>query len=174
MNTWPAKSRLRASTVNWHLALLVLIVGVCAAPFLGQPFHIDDNFYMDMARNALVNPWHPNDTPYVFEGRLLQDMGSHSHPPLQTYFLAILQKCFGEGPGKERVYHSFALIYPILAVISFYFLAARFFARPLWPALALACSPLFLIMQHNLMADVPTLALWLAAVSTFVYATDSR
>jgi hypothetical protein len=174
MNSWPAKPRLRASTVNWHLAVLVLAVGVCAAPFLGQPFHIDDNFYMDMARNTLAHPWHPNDTQYIFEGRLLQDMGSHSHPPLQTYFLAILQKCFGEGPGRERIYHSCALIYPILAVVSFYFLAARFVARPLWPALTLACSPLFLIMQHSLMTDVPTLSLWLAAVSTFIYAVDTK
>jgi hypothetical protein len=174
MNAWPGKPRLRASTVNRHLALLVLAVGVCAAPFLGQPFHIDDNFYMDMARHARVSPWFPNDIPYVFEGRSLPDMGSHSHPPLQTYFLAILQMCFGEGPGTERVYHSCALIYPILAVVAFYFLAARFVARPLWPALALACSPLFLVMQHNLMTDIPTLALWLAAASTFVYAVDSR
>jgi hypothetical protein len=174
MNAWAGKLRLRATTVNWHLALLVLVVGVCAAPFLGQPFHIDDNFYMDMARNARVNPCYPNDTPYVFEGRSLPDMASHSHPPLQTYFLAMLQKCFGEGPGKERVYHSCALIYPILAVVSFYFLSARFVARPLWPALALACSPLFLVMQHNLMTDVPTLAWWLAAVSTFIFAVDSK
>ncbi len=174
MDTWTGRTRLRAAVINRHLAILVLLVGVCAAPFLGQPFHMDDNFYMDMARNARVKPLYPNDTPYVFEGRLLPDMGSHSHPPLQTYFLALVQKCFGEGPGKEWIYHSCALIYPILAVISFYFLSARFVSRPFWPALALACSPLFLVMQHSLMTDVPTLAFWLAAITCYIYASDSR
>ncbi len=174
MSNWTGRQRLRAAVVNRHLAILVLFVGVCAAPFLGQPFHMDDNFYMDMARNARVNPLFPNDTPYVFEGRILPDMGSHSHPPLQTYFLALIQKCFGEGPGKEWVYHSCALIYPILALVSFYFLAARFVSRPLWPALTLGCAPLFLVTQHCLMADLPTLAFWLAAVTCFLYATDSE
>ncbi len=173
MSSWAGRQRLRAAVVNRHLAILVLFVGVCAAPFLGQPFHMDDNFYMDMARNVRVKPLFPNDTPYVFEGLSLPDMGSHSHPPLQTYFLAAIQKFIGEGSGRERIYHSCALVFPILAVVSFYFLAARFVSRPFWPALALACSPLFLVTQHGLMADLPTLAFWLAAVTCFFYAADA-
>ncbi len=174
MNVWTGRQQLRVTAVNRHLAILVLFVGVCAVPFLGQPFHMDDNFYMDMARNARVKPLFPNDTPYVFEGRALPDMGSHSHPPLQTYFLAAIQKSFGEGRGREWIYHSFALVYPVLALVSFYFLAARFVSRPLWPALALACSPVFLVFQHSLMTDLPTMALWLAAVTCFLYAADTR
>ena len=38
----------------------------------------------------------------------------------------------------------------------------------------LACSPLFMVMQHTLMADVPMLALWLAAIGCFLYATDHK
>ena len=173
MDSLPAMAPLRAAAVNRELAILVLIVGVCAAPFLGQPFHIDDGFYMDMARNAREKPLFPNDMAYVFMGQSLPDMGSHSHPPLQTYFLALMQKCFGEGPGKERIYHSCALIYPVLAVVSFYFLSARFLVRPLWPALALACSPLFMVMQHSFMTDVPALSFWLAAIACFIYASES-
>ncbi len=173
MNSLTGGPRLHAAVVNRHLAILVLLVGICAVPFLNQPFHMDDNFYMDMARNARVKPLFPNDMPYVFEGKQIPDMGSHSHPPLQTYFLALLQECFGEGPGRERIFHSCALIFPIIALASFYFLSARFVSRPFWPALALACSPLFLLMQHNLMADLPTLAFWLAAVTFFLYAADS-
>jgi hypothetical protein len=156
------------------LAILVLIVAACAVPFLGQPFHMDDNFYMDMARNAQAKPLFPNDTPYVFQGMSSPDMGSHTHPLFQTYFLATLMHFFGEGPGKEWIYHLFALLYPLIAVLSFYFICARFLERPLWPSALFACSPLFLVMQHTLMTDIPMLAFWLAGVCCFIYATDQR
>jgi 4-amino-4-deoxy-L-arabinose transferase-like glycosyltransferase len=159
---------------NIDIAILVLTVAACAIPFLGQPFHMDDNLYMDMARNAQKNPFFPNDTPYVFQGIFWPDLGSHSHPLFQTYFLAGIQHFFGEGPGKERFYHLPALIFPIIAVLSFYGICARFVERPLWPSMLLACSPLFLVMQHNLMTDVPMLAFWLAAICFFLWATHLR
>jgi 4-amino-4-deoxy-L-arabinose transferase-like glycosyltransferase len=155
------------------LAILIFVLGACSIPFLRMPFHMDDNFYMDMARNAQVKPLYPNDTPYTMGGVHAPDMGSHSHPPLQTYFLAAMQHFWGEGSGREWGYHLAALIYPLIAVLSFYFLCARFLERPLWPAAALACSPLFMLMQHTLMTDVPMLAFWLAAICSFLYALDS-
>ncbi len=160
--------------VQRDLALLILVVGACAIPFLSQPFHMDDNFYMDMARNARLNPLYPNDTPYVFDGQYLPDIGSHSHPPLQTYFLALIQRTCGEGRGTEWIYHSWALIFPFLGVIGFYFLCARFLERPVWPSLLLAGCPLFMVMQHNLMTDVPTLAFWLTAIASFIWAVDRK
>ena len=163
-----------AAVKNTDLAILVLTVTACAIPFLSQPFHMDDGFYMDMARNAQTHPFFPNDTPYIFQGKYWSDLGSHSHPTLQTYFLAVLLRFFGEGPGKEWIYHLFALVYPLLAVLSFYWICARFVERPLWPAMLLACSPLFLVIQHTLMTDIPMLAFWLAAIACFLWATHSR
>jgi hypothetical protein len=154
------------------LGFLFVVLIACAIPFLTQPFHMDDNFYMDMARNALRNPLYPNDTPYVFDGFSVQDMGSHSHPPLQTYFLAAILRLAGEGPGREWIYHACDLVYPLLALISMYFLSARLVARPLWPSIALVCGPLFMVMEHNLMTDLPTLSFWLAAIATFVWAVN--
>lgn len=165
---------LKRYQVHRDLALLLVTVAVCAVPFLSQPFHIDDNFYMDMARNARVKPLYPNDSPYVFEGHYLPDMGSHSHPPFQTYFLALLQHFFGEGPGREWIYHLCSLVFPVLGVLAFYFVAARFLERPLWPAIVMACCPLFLVTQHTLMTDLPTLAFWLASSRLFLRAADRR
>lgn len=159
---------------NFDIAILVLTVTACAIPFLSQPFHMDDGFYMDMARNVQKKPFFPNDTPYMFQGVLYADMGSHTHPPLQTYFLAAVQHFFGEGPGTERIYHLLALFFPFLAVLSFYWICAAFVQRPLWPSMLLACSPLFLVMQHTLMTDVPMLAFWLAAVGCFVWGANLR
>ena len=159
---------------NTDIAILVLTVAACAIPFLGQPFHMDDGFYMDMARNVRHNPLFPGDAPYMFQGVLGSDTGSHSHPPFQTYFLAGIQSLFGEGPGREWIYHLVALLFPVLAVLSFYWICARVVARPLWPAMLLACSPLFLVMQHTLMTDVPMLAFWLGAICCFLWATQLR
>jgi 4-amino-4-deoxy-L-arabinose transferase-like glycosyltransferase len=161
-------------TKGTELAILALIVIACAVPFLKQPFHMDDNFYMDMARNAQISPYFPNDTPYVFQGVAWPDLASHTHPLLQTYFLATILHFFGEGPGREWIYHFFALLYPLMAVLSFYFICARLVSRPLWPAALFACSPLFLVTQHTLMTDVPMLAFWLAAVCCFLYASDQK
>jgi 4-amino-4-deoxy-L-arabinose transferase-like glycosyltransferase len=163
-----------SSVKGTDLAILVLIVVACSIPFLGQPFHMDDGFYLDMARNAQTHPFFPNDTPYVFQGIHWPDLGSHSHPLLQTYFLAAIMHFFGEGPGREWIYHFLALLYPILAVLSFHFIGARYLDRPLWPSALLACAPLFLVMQHTLMADVPMLAFWLAAIACFLYAADGQ
>jgi 4-amino-4-deoxy-L-arabinose transferase-like glycosyltransferase len=174
MQPFIQKPELKQFRVHRDLAFLVMTVFLCALPFLRQPFHMDDNFYMDMARNAQTSPMYPNDTPYAFQGQSAPDVASHSHPPLQTYFLALIQSSFGEGPGKEWIYHLFAMAYPILAVVAFYFLCARLLERPLWPALVLACSPLFMVMQHTLMTDIPTLAFWLAAIASFLWAADSK
>ncbi len=166
--------RFSAFRVQRDLALLVLVVAGFSVPFLAQPFHMDDNFYLDMARNALVKPLFPNDTPYVFEGRFLPDMGSHSHPPLHTYFLALVLRFAGGGAGSEWVFHLCALAYPLMAVVGLYFISMRFLETPIWPALMLACAPLFMVTQHTLMTDIPTLAWWLGAIALFLRGTDRR
>jgi 4-amino-4-deoxy-L-arabinose transferase-like glycosyltransferase len=157
--------------VKWtSLAILVLMVVACAIPFLSQPFHMDDSLYMDVARNAHQKPLFPLDIPYTFIGDFVQDLGSHGHPPLHSYFLAAIMYFFGEGPGTEWIYHLFALLYPILAVLSFYFIAAQFNERPLWPSMILACCPIFMVMQHTLMTDIPMLAFWLGAIASYLWA----
>jgi hypothetical protein len=164
-----------SSQTRWRdVAILALLVIAMAVPFLGQPFHMDDTIYLDLARNALHKPLYPNDLPYVFEGTWIADMGSHSHPPFQTYFLAAILWMFGEGAGKEWIYHSISLIFPLLAVISFYFLCSRFLNRPLWAASLFACCPVFLVMAHNLMTDIPNLSFWLASVATFLHANEKN
>jgi hypothetical protein len=163
----------RKSQLNRDLAIIVLVVIGCAVPFLSQPFHMDDNFYMDMARNARAHPAYPYDTPYDFTGFHAPDMASHSHPPLQAYFLAALQSLAGEAEGKEWMYHLAAVIFPLTAALSLYFISALFLERPIWPALALAVCPLLLVMGHTLMTDVPMLAYWLAATACFLWAVES-
>ncbi len=181
MSTDPALGEMRPFTVcpslrrfqvHRDLAVLILVVVGFALPFLGQPFHMDDNFYLDMVRNPQGSTLYPYDRPYDFGGLHGEDVGSHSHPPFQTYFLGAVHHFVGDEEGREWVYHAVALIFPIIAVVSMYFLSARFVERPLWPSMALAVCPILQVMGHNLMADVPTLAFWLAAVACFLWASE--
>jgi hypothetical protein len=158
--------------VHRDLALLVIVVVGCAIPFLTQPFHMDDNFYMDMARNVRAQPFHPYNKPYDIGGFHAPEMAFASHPPLQAYVLAAVQRFAGEEDGNEWVYHMVALVFPILAVVSLYFISARLVERPMWPSMVLAVCPLVLVMEHTLMPDVPALAFWLAAVACFLWATE--
>ncbi len=172
MQPFTARPSLRRFQVHRDLAILVVVVVGFALPFLAQPFHMDDNFYLDMVRNPQAATLFPYDRPYDFGGLHGKDVGSHSHPPFQTYFLGAVHHLAGDEDGREWVYHAVALIFPILAVVSMYFLSARFLERPLWPSLALASCPILLVMEHNLMADVPTLSFWLAAIACFLWASD--
>jgi hypothetical protein len=60
-------------------------------------------------------------------------------------------------------------VYPIAAVVAMYLLSAHFVERPLWPSLVLAVSPVFMVMQHNLMTDLPTFSLWLVATASYLW-----
>jgi hypothetical protein len=163
---------LRRFPVHRDLALLVVVVVGCAIPFISQSFHMDDTFYMDMARSARAHPLYPYDAPYDFGGFHVRDTASHSHPPLQAYFLAAVQQFAGEESGREWIYHAAALIFPLLAAVSLYFISARFVERPIWPSLAMAVCPVVLVMEHTLMADAPTLAFSLAAIACFLWGTE--
>src|SRR5207237_6772364 len=78
----------------WILGLQLALV----LPFVGQPIHIDDSVYVDIGRNVLKTPWHAHDFSYIFEGRTVADMASHSHPPFVGYWIGLLLWLFGDGP----------------------------------------------------------------------------
>ena len=154
---------------NPYLLLALLVGGVCL-PFINQPFHIDDRIYVEVADNILDRPLYPYDYPAVFEGFEAPDAASHSHLPLTSYYLAAIEALTGS--QKEWVFHLAFLIFPILAAWGMYDLARRFVRFPLAAAALLVLSPVFLVLSHTLMTDVPFLALWILAFSRFFPVMD--
>jgi len=153
---------------------LVLLVGLAltlSAPFVAQAFHIDDVLYLDIARNVFKNPQFPLDMPYVFEGKLVT-MWGHTHPPLNSYLLAGLLLLGGRRPPSEVFLHASYLFFPLLAAVSFYFLARRFVTSPFLAGALFVTVPTLVVSAHTLMADVPLLALWLAATVLFIRGVD--
>lgn len=145
------------------LALLLFTLALHLL-FVNQAFHMDDVQYIELARNALVHPLFPHDLPYVFDGKVVS-MAGHSHPPMNAYFLALVWKLSGR--LTESRAHGFYLLFPLLATWAFFTLARRFTGRPVLATLLFATVPPLVVMSHTVMADVPTLALTLAAFACF-------
>ncbi len=148
------------------LLLLAGLVLLIRLPFLAQPIQGDDVYYIAMARNGLVDPLHPMQMGYVYQGRQIW-MAGHSHPPLNNYILLSLLAVFGD--VHEAAFHAFYILFSLLAVGAVYFLARRLTQRPLLAALLFAAVPAFVLSGNKLEADLPFLALWLAGFTLFVY-----
>ncbi len=154
--------------LGW-LAALTLALHL---PFVAQPFHSDDIPFLDIARNVFQNPLFPLDMPYIVIGRHVS-MWGHTHPPLDSYLIAAIILLNG-GTASEVVLHSVHLFFPLLATVSFYFLARRFVQTPFLATAIFACVPTLAVAAHTVMTDVPLLALWLCGVAIFVHGIDGN
>src|SRR5262249_54218183 len=124
--------------ILWVTAAVVLTY----LPFVNQPFHLDDYLYIDVARNAFHNPWFPQKMPMVFEGRSYADMGSHSHPPFTSYFIAGLMALFNQRAHlSEHAFHLGFMIFPLMLSLAALFLARRFTTAPVLTALWVMATP---------------------------------
>lgn len=138
--------------------LLFLIVLAGAGPFLSKAVHVDDPYYLAVARNVLRDPTDP------YAGRAPWGYGEwfavNSNPALWTYLLAGVAAAAG---WSEGAFHVVAALAYAAFVVGSFALLARLSARPLpWTA-ATAFAP-FLLPGRNLMVDVPMLALWVWSV----------
>jgi hypothetical protein len=160
-----------ATSTRRDLIILLALTLVLHLPFVGQAFHLDDIQYLELAQNVYRSPLFPMDLPSVFEGRHLSFWG-HTHPPLNGYLIAALLLLHGGSPSEVLLHGAF-MIFPVMAAVSFYFLARRFVAHPLLASALLATNPTLVVCAHTLMADVPLLALWLCATVLFIWGLDT-
>jgi len=151
------------------LGMLVALTLALHLPFITQAFHIDDVIFLTIARNVFQKPLFPLDMPFIFEGRHVTLWG-FTHPPLAGYLIACVLLL--AGAPSEITLHGVYLVFPLLATISFYFLAKRFVQRPLLATAIFATVPTLAVMAHTLMTDVPLLALWVCATTLFIYGID--
>jgi 4-amino-4-deoxy-L-arabinose transferase-like glycosyltransferase len=148
-------------------ALIVAFACLLSLPFIHQPLHLDDYFYVDIAENVLHNPLFAQDMPYVFEGQHFQDLASHSHAPFVSYYIALAMVSLPDSLGEEAKLHLAFVIFPIIIGLSAYSLARAFSPHPLLVALLIQATPVVMVNSHTLMADVPALAFWLLALCGF-------
>jgi hypothetical protein len=140
---------------------LVLLIRL---PFLNQAIQGDDHIYLTEAAHALVDPLHPQDAKYVFQGEEV-DLRGHPHPPLNAWVLAGLIAAAGD--VREVPFHAVYIVFSLAAAWAMWSLARRFSPRPVWAVLLFLAVPAFLVNGNSLETDVPFLAFWMAAIALF-------
>jgi 4-amino-4-deoxy-L-arabinose transferase-like glycosyltransferase len=157
--------------MRWRLVLVFAAVLLVRLPFLEQAIQGDDVYYLAGAEHAQIDPLHPNHARYPFLGEVV-DMRGHPHPPLNTWFLALLLALAGD--VYEVPYHAAYLLFSLVAAASMWSLARRFSPQPLAATLLFVATPAFVVNGNSLEADLPLLAFWMASVALFVKAADER
>ena len=155
------EARVAARSGLWFLLAVVLLLRL---PFLNQAIQGDDNIYITEGAHALVDPLHPGNVPYVFQGREV-DLRGHPHPTTYGWFLAPLITIFGGVP--EVPFHLSYIVFSLIAAGAMWSLARRFSPHPLWAVLLFVAVPAFVVNGNSLEADVPFLAFWMAAIALF-------
>lgn len=151
--------------------LIIISTIIMCAPFINQAIHIDDVHFIYTAKQIIKDPLHPYSFMLNWRGVNEHVFSVVTNPPLITYYLALIISLFG---SAEVVLHAFFIPFSLLAAFSMYFLAKRFTKNPVFCAILLLASPAFMVMSHTLMLDVPSVALYLAAFSFFIYGYDKR
>lgn len=138
-------------------------------PYLNKAVHVDDPVYIYVARQILQDPARPFAFQLNWFGVSAEALQSHWHPPLLSYYYALLISFFGE---SEIALHAGLIVFPLLAAYSAFFLARRFTSRPLAATLLIVLSPAFFVSASTLMLDVPVLACTLASMALFIHGLD--
>ncbi|HEV2446466.1 MAG TPA: hypothetical protein VGS58_11110 [Candidatus Sulfopaludibacter sp.] len=145
----------------WLVLAAVLLIRL---PLLNQAIQGDDHVYISEGAHALIEPLHPGQTKYVFQGREV-DLRGHTHPATVGWFLApLIVACHGV---QEVPFHAAYIVFSLIAVAAMWSLARRFSPQPLWAALLFVAVPAFVVNGNSLEADVPFLAFWMAAIALF-------
>jgi 4-amino-4-deoxy-L-arabinose transferase-like glycosyltransferase len=148
-----------------ELAILTVLVLASVALFSDRAIFADEHIYLKLAESALKNPLFPADTPLLFFGLQRPNYIGHTHPPVGEYYIAAIYAVLGH--FSEIPFRLLFAVFPVMAVLAFYFLARRFTAEPFFVAALFAVSPAFFVLAPTLMMDVPVIALLLAGLAMY-------
>ncbi|CAN0248786.1 unnamed protein product, partial [Phaeothamnion confervicola] len=135
-----------------------------------KPYHIDDTAHLEIARWIMAHPLHPMSGLLNWDGSE-QPIFKTNQPHLYFYILALWGYLFG---FSEPAMHALQAI-PALACVLLFHRLARLYASPaaIWLTALLMLGPA-LVVEQNLMIDVPLLAVWLVFFSALIGDIDSN
>ncbi len=164
-------SALESAPIKRDLAVAFLLPVVCLAPFLGQAYHIDDTFYLSVARQILE---HPSDF-YGFDisWGLLHGPAyeSNKNPPGVSYLIAGVAALFG---WREWIHHLVIALCAGTLSTGIYLIARRACRRPLLATVLAVLTPGFLVSSNTVMSDIPMLTLYVWAIWLWLEGLDRR
>ncbi len=151
--------------------LIALAALLLRAPFVFQAVQGDDPYYLYGAEHAQIDPWHPLDTRYPYQG-VMRDMRGHPHGPMNSWILGALLAFHGD--VREARFHAAYALFSVAAALAMLSLARRFCQRPVWATLLFLAVPAFVVNGNTFEADLPFLAFWLAAIALFLKAVEPQ
>lgn len=153
------KCSIRTTTAS--LFLLTAVTLVCLVPFIGKAFHIDDPLFIWCAQQVQHHPCNFFGFEVNWEGRVAPMATITQNPPLAAYYLALIGSLLG---WSEVALHAGFLLPALAVVLGTYYLARTFCSHPVWTALVVGASPVFILSSTNVMCDTSMLAFWVWAL----------
>jgi len=153
------------------LLLLALLLAL-TLPFAGKAFTIDDPTVLAVARQIRADPLAPYSFTINWDDPQGHDQPGFTinNPPLVYAYYAAVTAVAGE---SEVTLHLAGLVFPATALLAMVWLGRRFARGGVGPAVALLGASGFLVLAHNIMLDVPLVALILAALALFIGGVDA-
>lgn len=140
---------------------LVVATLLCLGPFVSKPVHLDDPLFLWAARQIQAHPLDPFGFQVNWSLAVEPMFLATQNPPLAAYYLALVAAVFG---WNEAVLHTAFLLPALAAVLGTHQLAKRLCAHPVFAALTVLATPVFLVSSTTLMCDTMMLAFWVWAV----------
>ena len=140
---------------------VALLVVALLGPFLGKAFHIDDTLFLAAATRIVEAPLDPYGFEINWFGAPESMWRASQNPPANAYLVAGVLSVAGY---REVVHHAVYLAIAIGAALLMLAIAGRLCSRPLLVVGLTVVSPAFVVSATSVMADLPLLACWLAAV----------
>jgi 4-amino-4-deoxy-L-arabinose transferase-like glycosyltransferase len=151
---------------------LMIVAGfICLTfiPFMGKAYHIDEPWFLEVARHILSDPRHPFDFTVSWYGRPATYAQLNSNPPLFYLISSLALKLTGGGEWAMRLV---LLPMDIATGLALYLLAARFLQRPLLATLIVIATPAYLINMDHVMAEKSAFFFGLWGLYAFVRGLD--
>lgn len=145
-----------------HELTLAATALLMTLPFVSKAFHIDDAAYIELAEGGTALD-ERDRVVFAAEGRPPDAYEAMAHPPLVPSLIAVGARV--AGGVREVPQHLLFAAFPVVAAVSLYRLAAHLRPDPLWPALLVVTSPVFVLSGQGLMTDMPMLALSLLSLA---------
>jgi hypothetical protein len=149
--------------ISSQLAVMLLLAATvaCLVPFINKPFHIDDPYFVWIAKHITSNPLDFFGFYVNWSGEELPVYLSTTNPPIVSYYMALAASILGWSEISLHV----AFLVPACAVVAGTWLLARdLCSRPFLAAFAVICTPVFLVSATTLMCDVLMLSFWIFAI----------
>jgi len=154
-----------------ELLVVAAVAALLPALWLAKPWHIDEPFFLAIARQILSDPRRPLAFAFDWYGTLVPMASINNTPPLWGYVLAGTWALTDGGEAAMRL-----LLLPLnaAAALGAYLLAARFLRRPLLPTLILIASPAWSLPLQHLMPEKLLAAFAFPGLYALVRGVDER